>query len=188
MSRATLAVGAAGLLACALAARPAHACVEPSERPHHVVSLRAPIFFAHGVGLAYERFLPSEASVVVGLSARKGAGGDFDSTTVAATTEARWWPMGAGPTGCRERYEMIDLYLGARLDVGRTSLRDALDDRALGAAWTIAVSAWLGWRFAIGRFEVTPAAATMLRSELGGGLAPYTSVTFAYDLTLGWMF
>lgn len=166
----------------------AHACFEPRLGPRNAISMRVPTLFAHGVALNYERFLPLEGSVGFGLAARKTAAGDFSSTSVMATTEARWWPFGAGPFGCRGRYEMIGLYVGLRLDVGATAVRDRLEDRALGTAWTVATSSWLGWRFAFGRVEITPGAATMIRTEGGGGLSRYTSVTFAYDLTAGWMF
>jgi hypothetical protein len=166
----------------------AHACFEPRIGPRNAISTRIPTFFAHGAALHYERFLPLEGSVGFGLSARKTAGDDYSSTTVVATTEARWWPIGAGPFGCRGRYEMIGLFLGLRLDVGATSVRDRIDDRSIGTAWTIAPSTWLGWRFAFGNVEVTPGAATMVRHERGGDLAGYTTVTFAYDLTVGWMF
>lgn len=166
----------------------AHACFEPRLGPRNVISARVPSFFAHGVALAYERFLPLEGSVAFGLAVRRTAGGDYSSTTIMTTTEARWWPLGEGPFGCLGRYEMRGLYLAARLDVGATNLRDRIDDRSIGTAWTIATSSWLGYRFMIGRVEITPAAATMLRTELGGGIDHYTSVTFAYDLTAGYAF
>ena len=163
-------------------------CFEPRLGPKNAISARIPTFFAHGVALNYERFLPLEGSVGAGLAVRKTAGGDYSSTTVVATTEARWWPFGTGPFGCRGRYEMIGLYTGIRLDVGATSVTDRIDDRHIGTAWTIATSAWLGWRFMIDRLEITPGAATMVITEAGGGLDHYARVTFAYDLTVGWMF
>jgi hypothetical protein len=174
--------------AIALGARSSSACVDPATRPHHVVSVRPTLLFARGVGVAYERFLPTETSVFVTGSYRSSARGDFDSSTVAAAVEGRWWPFGAGVTGCRERYEMVDLYLGLRFDAARTSLHDRVDDRDLGASYALSTSAWLGWRFALGALEITPATGTMIRTEIGGGLAAYTSVTVAYDLTIGWMF
>jgi hypothetical protein len=166
----------------------AHACFEPRLGPRNAISTRVPTFFAHGVALNYERFLPLEGSVGFGLAMRKTAGGDFSSTTIVATTEARWWPFGEGPFGCRGRYEMIGLYVGARLDIGATNVRDRVADRSIGTAWTIAPSSWLGFRFAFGRVEVTPSAGTIVRTELGGGLDHYTTVTVGYDLTVGWMF
>ncbi len=176
------------VLAIVCAPSVAAACFEPRLGPRNALSTRLPAFFAHGAAVQYERFLPLEGSVAFGLAVRKTAGGDFSSTTVTTTSEARWWPFGEGPFGCRGRYEMIGLYVGARLDIGATMVRDRLDDRSLGTAWTLAGSSWLGWRFAIGRVEITPAAATMIRTELGGGLDRYTTVTAAYDLTVGWMF
>jgi hypothetical protein len=180
---------ASSLAALVLIPAPAFAdCFEPRLGPRNAISLRVPTLFAHGVALNYERFLPLEGSVGAGLSVRKGAVGDYSSTTIAATTEARWWPFGEGPFGCRGRYEMVGLYVGLRLDVATTSLRDRLEDRHVGRGWTIAPSSWLGFRFMFGNVEVTPAAATVLRTELGSGLSRYTTVTFAYDLTVGWMF
>jgi hypothetical protein len=163
-------------------------CFEPRLGPKNAVSARLPAFFAHGVALNYERFLPLEGSLSGGLAVRKTAGGDYSSTTVVATTEARWWPFGEGPFGCRGRYEMIGFYVGLRLDVGATSLTDRLEDRHIGTAWTIATSSWLGWRFMFDHLEVTPGVATMVITEAGGGIDYYTRVTFAYDLTAGWMF
>lgn len=163
-------------------------CFEPRLGPQNAVSARLPAFFSHGVALNYERFLPLEGSIGAGLGVRKTAGGDYASTTVTATTEARWWPFGEGPFGCRGRYEMIGLYVGLRLDVGLTSVSDRLEDRHIGTAWTFATSSWLGWRFMIDRVEITPGMATMLITEAAGGIDYYTRVTFAYDLTAGWMF
>lgn len=176
------------LLVTLLCARDAAACFEPPVGPRNAISLRVPTAFAHGAGLVYERYLPNEASLAFGATVRKSAGGDYDSTTVVGTVEARYWPIGEGFFGCRGRYEMIGLFLGARLAAGRTSLRDTVEDRAVGSAWSVIESAWLGWRVAIGRVEITPSAATLVRTELGGGLAGYTTVSFGYDLTVGVMF
>lgn len=175
-------------VALLLAPKAAHACFEPAVGPRNAVSLRVPTLFAHGGAVVYERFLPNEASVAFGLAVRKSAGGDYASTTVTGSAEARYWMLGEGPFGCRGRYEMIGPFISAKLDVGRTSLRDTVEDRSIGASWSVRESAWLGWRFAIGHAEITPSAATIVRTEIGDSLARQTTVSVGYDLTIGWMF
>lgn len=153
------------------------------------VSLEPRAFAAHGLAIEAERDLPAHRlSLAAALAVRSTAGGDYDSTTLGAGVELRYWLRRRAVWTHRPRGAAVGWYLAARLDLSRTALRDAMDT-SLGAMTTLGTAALVGYRFAPWRgLEVRPYAGLAVRTDTGGGLPAWTRGSLGYGLALGWTF
>ncbi len=129
----------------------------------------------HGVSIEVEHALPVPALSLAGaLGVRSTAAGDYDSRTLELGAELR-------------RRMWRALYLGARVDLARTTVTD-VDDMALGAVTTAAFTALVGYKLTPWRgLEIRPYAGLSVRTEQGTGPG-WSRPSLAYGLALGWRF
>ena len=174
--------------AALLGAAPARAdCTGPG--PLNAISVRPLAFFNHGVSAQYERFVaPPRLSLALGPEVRWGAHGDYSATTIGLGLEPRVWLDGRPVFGCLGARAMVGPFLGARVDVALTRVRDEVYDRSIGSLWSIAPAILVGARVNAWNVEITPSVGLGAQTELGGGLAFGLRPTIKAGFTVGWMF
>lgn len=156
-------------------------------RPDYTVSVGVPGLVYRGVAVELERDLPAQRiSVAGGVAVRSTAAGDYDSTTIGAGGEVRYWLTRWAIWTQRPRGSAIGGYVAARLDLSRTSVTDAMDE-AIGAQTTTSLSLLVGYRLAPWRgLEVRPYTGIAVRRDGGGRLAPWARGGVALGLAVGW--
>ena len=105
--------------------------------------------------------------------------------------EARFWLHGRAPFSRPGRRAMVGPYLGARVELSRTGLRDHVRDRHAGTSVTVAEGLLFGYRFSFRRVvEVTPSLGVIVKTEWdpSGRLAAWTTGTAVVGLTAGVLF
>lgn len=144
---------------------------------------------SRGLLVQYERRLGSAYSGVLGLGYRRGANGDYVSNSWDLHSELRWWFVGRdGVSGVEG---MAGWFVGASLDLGRTSLHDRLLDRHAGTGYTLTEGLRFGHRFVIFGFQaITPALSfdAIHQFDGEGRLAANTKWAPGFALTVGWLF
>jgi hypothetical protein len=149
--------------------------------PDTVVSLPIPSVSRGGLAIQAERYLSRRFSLAGTLGARSGAAGDYESLTLAAGVEGRWFFLarrdGSGPFGA------------LRVDLSRITARDTLDDRALGSTTSIATGGLVGWRWVLWRhLEIAPSIGLAVRTETTSrSLATDTRRALTIGWTIGWI-
>jgi hypothetical protein len=139
---------------------------------------------AQGIAVEYERFhlLPAPWSVAVGVDVRDAADGDYGSTAVSVSGEARYW---------FRRRAMTGWFLGAGLALTHSTITDRVDDRRVGETLAVGIAAQAGYRFVPWRtLEITPSLGIERRREfdLDGRLPAWSHGSITTGLTIGWMF
>lgn len=181
-----LAPGAALVMALVLLAIPRPAL---AGGPASAISVQLPSLNASGMNLQYERFaLPDAWSLAAGLGLRSTAGGDYDSMSMSAGAEIRYWFTGRAFRSSL-RHAMVGPFAAARFDMGRTTT--SMDERTIGTMLTLTETLSLGYRFAMWqRVELTPSLGLALRTDIDrhGSLPTATRGTPTLGLTLGWMY
>jgi hypothetical protein len=154
----------------------------------NAISTQPLSLLARGAAVMYERFVAPPTVSVVGLAGVRGAAtGDYASTTFDAGVEARAWMLGRRISHC-ERGAMVGPYLGLRMDVGYTSLRDTITSRAAGTSVDFDPTFFIGYRFVLWRVvELTPSLGAGARID-DDGLALQARPTLTFGLSIGWMF
>jgi hypothetical protein len=153
----------------------------PPPDPDTVVSVPIPSVSRGGMAIQAERYLSRRFSLAGSLGGRSGAEGDYESLTIAAGVEGRWFFLarrnGTGPFGA------------VRVDFSRITARDTVDDREIGTTRSIAGSALVGWRWLLWRhLEITPSIGMAIRTEATSrSLATDTRGALTIGWTIGWM-
>lgn len=141
---------------------------------------------AAGAELGVERAIAPRLAIAVQLGARKSATGDYDGLTFNAGAELRWYWRGHGGWRQPAGTDRVGWFIGARIDAARTSL--TMDDRDLGALWTLGTGIELGYRLTPWRgLAVTGLVTAEQRVELGDAPA-WRQGTIGVGLEVGWMF
>ena len=163
-------------------------------RPRHAVSLLVPSLGDTGLAMQYEHLvLPDRWSLSGSLAVRSTAGGDYDSLSISVGGELRYWWRGRALWSTLQ-HTMVGPYVGARLDIERTSLRQTSSpdgDRSLGSMTSLATTVVLGYRFALWRrVEITPGLGWGWRGDIDpSGTVPSRSrLVILAGLTVGWLF
>jgi hypothetical protein len=162
-----------------VAITPAVAAAEPDEKPPTViVSVPLMALSDRAFALQAERLVLPCWSAAITVGARDGAGGDYQSTTVALGADLRRWHFG------RER----GLFWGPRLEAAVIHMSEG--DRSLGTATILTGGMIAGARLMIAdRFELTPNIGLAIRHDVAhGGIAGQTRPTILYGVTAGWAF
>jgi hypothetical protein len=144
------------------------------------------------VALQYERYIkPRQLSLVLGAGVRSSSRGDYSSLVTSVGIEPRWW-LARGPSRSRRlgADAMLGPYLGLRFDTSFLMMTDTARDQWVGGSVGLSFVGSFGWRFAIGRIELTPGLGIGSRSDFdaAGRLAAWTRAVFRFDWTVGWMF
>jgi len=162
--------------------------------PSHALSLSLPALSTRSLAAAYEhaRFFGDERFSLLGLAGlRRGATGDYSSTTVSAAVELRYWLTGRAPWSPYATRAMVGAFAGLRLGLASTTTYDEIDDERIGNTLTLSEVLQLGYRFiAWQRMEITPSIGLQLRHEieLASRLPPWTRGAMTVGLSVGWVF
>jgi hypothetical protein len=160
--------------------------------PRNVLSLHPFSLGAHGVALQYERYIkPRHLSLVLGAGVRSSSRGDYESWVTSVGIEPRYW-LARDPTRSKRlgADAMIGPYLSLRLDASYLMMTDTTRDQWVGGSVGLSFVGSFGWRFTIGRLEITPSFGVGARTDFdaAGRLEPWTRAVFRGDFTVGWMF
>jgi hypothetical protein len=188
---------AAGGTLCALAclgaparADPPSQLEKPPELEKNAISYEPFAISSRGLLVQYERLIARRFSLVGGLGARFAARGDFSSTTLVLHGEGRYWIAGRDPLS--DVHGLAGPFLALAFDAGRTTLHDRVEDRSVGAGWTLVESPRFGYRVvALGVQEISLALGFDVVHEIDeqGRLASNTRVALlSFVVTVGWVF
>jgi hypothetical protein len=159
--------------------------------PRNTVSLHPLSFAAHGVALQYERYVaPRRFSLVLGAGLRSSSRQDYESWVTTVGIEPRWWLAQGDRRSRLGRDAMVGPYLSLRSDVSFLSMSDTTREKWVGGNIGLSVVGAFGWRFTIGRVELTPSLGLGWRSDFDvtERLAPWSRPLLRFDWTAGWMF
>jgi len=165
-----------------------------SKAPTQAVSLSLAALSSRSLAAGYERgrLLGDDRFSALGLAGlRRGATGDYSSTTLSAAIELRYWLTGAVPWAHFDRRTMVGAFAGVRLGMSSTTTQDEVDDERIGHTLSVSESLLIGFRFiAWKHLEVTPSTGLQLRHdfELDSRLPPWTRATVTLGLSAGWLF
>ncbi len=130
-------------------------------------------------------------SWIAGGGIRRGAGGDYHSTTLAAGGEIRYWLRGQAVWADLPPRSIAGWFAGARMDLAWTRTVDDARDRTAGNNLAIAVTGSFGYRFVIRRrveLATWVALGATREADLGGRLPAYWRPSPRLGTSLGWMF
>jgi hypothetical protein len=184
---------ATSLLAFALVSGLAFAAQAADKAgPRNALSLHPFSLGAHGVAVQYERYVkPRHLSLVLGAGLRSSSRGDYESWVTSVGIEPRYW-LARDPTRSKRlgADAMIGPYLSLRFDTSYLMMTDTTRDQWVGGSIGLSFVGSFGWRFTIGRLEITPSFGVGSRTDFdaAGRLAPWTRAVFRGDWTVGWMF
>jgi len=175
-------------LVAALIALPAVAFADPpaetpSETPaiaetapghpvyQHAISLQLATLDNTGLAVQLERASKArkKVSVALAIGGRASAQGEYQSRTFGVGLEVRRW--------LRRPEAMTGWYVGARTDLSRTKVSDAMEDRPIGSltTWTAGVSTGYRWVL-FHKVELTPSIGAAMVVEGGmHGMSPTTT-------------
>jgi hypothetical protein len=170
----------AGLVLAVLVIGQRGAAAETRTDSDAALAIELPALIVSGVALQAEHRLGMRRySVAVTAGARLAAQGDYDSATVAAGGELRWWPFRV----------MRGMHGVARLHFSYTSVSRMSE--AIGGAIGIAEAIGVGYRWRVySQIEVTPTFTIGLHTDVdpSGTLPPWTRFDLSLGLNLGWRF
>jgi hypothetical protein len=160
--------------------------------PRNAISVHPFSLTSHGLAVQYERYLkPRSFSLVLGLGVRSSSRSDYSSWATSVGIEPRYW-LARDPTRSKRlgADAMIGPYLSLRTDVAYLMMTDTTRDQWVGGNIGLSFVGSFGWRFAIGRVEITPSIGLGSRTDFdaAGRLAPWTRAVYRFDWTVGWMF
>jgi hypothetical protein len=171
---------------------------EPYKAPSLLkrsASLHLPSLAVRGLSGQFEHYtfakhrMSLSATGSMRLNARLG---DYSSYSYGAGAELRYWFTGRPIwSSSLAPGAMAGPYVGGRLDLMHTRVKDEVDNRTIGGAVTIAESLAFGYRFVWrDRIEMTPSLEISVRTETDTSdrLGAWTRVTLGFGWTLGYMF
>lgn len=164
-----------------------------SNTPRQALGISLPALSTRSLALSYERAprVLGRFSILGIGGLRRGATGDYSSTTLSAAAELRYWLTGWVPWLRFDQRAMIGAYFSARMGIARTTTRDDVDDERIGHNLTFSESMHVGYRFVAWRkLSITPSTGVQMRHEveLDSRLPPWTQFAFTFGLTVGYLY
>ncbi len=157
-------------------------------------SLHLPALAVAGLSGQYEHYtFPKQRLSISGMLAfRANANnGDYSSYSYGMGVELRRWFYERAVWSSLVGRTMAGPYVGARLNIMHTRVKDELADRTIGGALTFAESLAFGYRFLIHqRIELTPSVEFSARTETdtSGRLGAWTRFSVGFGLSIGYLF
>jgi hypothetical protein len=160
--------------------------------PRNAISVHPFSLTSHGLAVQYERYLkPRHLSLVLGVGARSSSRADYSSLVTSVGIEPRFW-LARDPTRSKRlgKNAMVGPYLSLRFDTSYLMMTDTTRDQWVGGSLGLSFVGSFGFRFALGRLEITPSIGVGSRTDFdaAGRLAPWTRAVYRFDWTVGWLF
>lgn len=159
--------------------------------PRNAISVHPFSLLAHGAAFQYERYVsPRRFSLVLAAGFRSSSRGDYGSWVTTVGVEPRVWLARAERPRHLGRDAMVGPYLGLRNDVAWLTMTDTRRDAWIGGNVGLSLVGSFGWRFTVGRVELTPSFGLGGRADFDptGRLAAWMRPVYRFDWTVGWMF
>lgn len=159
--------------------------------PRNALSVHPFSVLSRGLALQYERYVaPRRFSLALGAGFRSSSRGDYASWVTSVGVEPRYWLARAERPRSLGKDAMVGPYLSLRGDVAWLAMHDTARDAWVGGNVGLSCVGSFGWRFTLGRVELTPSFGVGSRTDFdpSGRLAAWTRGVYRLDWTVGWMF
>lgn len=161
-----------------------------AEAPRHAAWVAIPSIDGHaGAELGLERGVAPETGVVLAVSARQTAAGDYGAVRVAVAAEYRRYWRGAARWNAIAGLDRTGWFYGARVDLGTS--RVSMDERHVGSTLVAGARAELGYRLTPWRGLVITGLTGLgvaVERDAAGRLPADRKTVLGFGLDLGWMF
>jgi len=158
--------------------------------PRHAVWLALPsIDGSAGAELGGERGIAPRQAVVVAVSVRQTAAGDYDAVRLGIAGEYRWYWRGGGGWARIAGLERTGWFTGGRVDLAASRL--SMDERHVGTLVSAGARAELGYRLTPWRGLAITALVGVggnVDRDTDGRLPLEAHRLLGFGLDLGWMF
>jgi hypothetical protein len=184
------AVAVALLLMCGTAVAQPAAIELTAEPPRHAAWVAIPSIDGHaGIELGAERGVAPKKAIVLAVSARQSAAGDYDAIRLGVAAEYRKYWRGRARWSHVPGLDRTGWFYGARVDLGTSRL--SMDDRHVGTTLLAGARAELGYRLTPWRglmITTITGLGTSIERDAAGRLPIERKPVMGFGLDLGWMF
>lgn len=163
-----------------------------AAEPQHAAWVAIPSIDGHaGAELGGERGVAARTGVVLAVSARQSAAGDYDAVRLGIAAEYRkyWRGRARWSTSAVGALDRTGWFYGARLDLGTSRL--SMDERHIGSTLLAGARAELGYRLTPWRGLMITGivgAGTTIERDAAGRLPTERKPVLGLGLDIGWMF
>ena len=190
MTLPSLVAAVLGLSTATAAAQPAINIGDTTAPPRHAVWLAVPsIDGSAGAELGGERGIAPRTGVVVALSARQTAAGDYDALRLGVAGEYRWYWRGRARWSQIDGLDRVGWFVGGRIDVATSRL--SMGERHVGSTLVAGARGELGYRLTPWRGLAITGLVGLggaIERDAAGRLPMQRNAVLGLGLDVGWMF